>query len=374
MLRYRRVIATAEHAATYFCSILLQHIIITIAAVLFTCSSTMAEEDNRSAISSLIGSVVGGFTDNSKHLFGTGRFETLKATLAAAAGEGTVLNGGYEGSDVVKSPHIERMLAAYRVASGGRIIVVCSPADSGKTKAAEFLIHGKHPFRPARSLMVSATAMEDFPTEFSRDELGVEKAGPVLGQILCKALKSVEPPSSAGEFAVKAGKAMDKATCTLQETRPFVETNAINMYGPGQIPSPAVDRKRLPMLIIDNFNEATDENRAFVKKLLQEASQFGVFVFILTSNETWATTLVGLNSGSKIKPLHGNVDNANYEITDPFQGVPEWNTLPWPVETLRELIRPVCDKHGVDPAAVVLDGDEMLPVEAKDRVLRVTGF
>jgi outer membrane lipoprotein SlyB len=56
-------------------------------AVLFTCSSTMAEEDNESAISSLIGSVVGGFTDNSKHLFGTGRFETLTATLAAAARE-----------------------------------------------------------------------------------------------------------------------------------------------------------------------------------------------------------------------------------------------------------------------------------------------
>jgi hypothetical protein len=334
----------------------------------------MAEEDNKSAISSLIGSVVGGFTDNSKHLFGTGRFETLKATLAAAAGEGTVLNGGYEGSDVVKSPHIERMLAAYRVASGGRIIVVCSPADSGKTKAAEFLIHGKHPFRPARSLMIDASAMEDFPTEFSRDELGVEKqAGPVLGQILCKALTSVEPPSSAGEFVAKAGKFMDKATCTLQETRPFVETNAINMYGPGQIPSPAVDRKRLPMLIIDNFNSATDKNKKFVGKLLQEASQFKVFVFILTRSEQWATTLVGLNGGTKIKPLHGNVDNANYEITDPFQGVPEWNTLPWPVETLRELIRPVCVKHGIDPVTVVPDGAVMLPVTANDRAIRATG-
>jgi hypothetical protein len=53
----------------------------------------MAEEVIKSAVSSLIGSVVGG-----------GRFETLKATLAAAAaGEGTVLNGGYEGPDLVSS-------------------------------------------------------------------------------------------------------------------------------------------------------------------------------------------------------------------------------------------------------------------------------
>jgi hypothetical protein len=278
------------------------------------------------------------------------------------------------------------MLEAYRVASGGRIIVVCSPADSGKTKAAEFLIHGKHPFRPPRSLMIDSSAMEDFPTEFCRDELGVEKqAGPVLGQILCKALTSVEPPSSAGEFAAKAGKrkkrfnllvrlgmAMDKATCTLQETRPFVEANAINMYGPGKIPSPAVDRKRMPMLIINNFNCATDKNKKFVQKLLQEASQSKVFVFILVRSEQWATTLVGLNGGSKIKPLHGNVDNANYEITDPFQGVPQWNTLPWPVETLRELIRPVCVKYGIDPVAVVPDGAVMLPVTANDRAIRAT--
>jgi hypothetical protein len=124
---------------------------------------------------------------------------------------------------LISSPHSERMLAAYRVASGGRSIVVCSPADSGKTKAAKYLIHGKRPFRPVRSLMIDSSAMEEFPTEFSRDELGVEKqAEPVLGQILCKALTSVEPPSSAGEFVAKAGKAKDKAT--------------INMYGPGQIP------------------------------------------------------------------------------------------------------------------------------------------
>jgi hypothetical protein len=158
----------------------------------------------------------------------------------------------------------------------------------------------------------------------------------------------------------------------LQETRPLVETNAIHMYGPGQIPSPAVDHTLLPMLIIDNFNSATEKNQKFVEKLLQEASQFKVFVFILTRSEQWATTLVGLNGGTKIKPLHGNVNNADYEDTDPFQGVPEWNTLPWPVETLRELIRPMCDKHGVDPVAVVPDGAEMLPVTANDRAIRAT--
>lgn len=103
---------------------------------------------------------------------------------------------------------------------------------------------------------------------------------------------------------------------------------------------------------------------------------YKVFVFILTTVESWATTLVGLNGGSKIKPLHGNVDNANYIITDPFPAgeVPRWNSLGWPVPTLRELIRPFCVKHSIDPATVVPDGAEMTPVMANDRALQAAGY
>jgi len=61
------------------------------------------------------------------------------------------------------------------------------------------------------------------------------------------------------------------------------------------------------------------------------------------------------------------VDNADYELTDPFEGAPRWNTLPWPVETLRDLIRPLCEKHSIDPVKVVPDGAQMLPVTAQDR-------
>jgi hypothetical protein len=298
------------------------------------------------------------------------RLLILKSTLACDAKAKTVLNGDYSGSDVVKSPHIEHMLDAYKVASTGRIIVVCSPADSGKTKAAEFLIHGKHPYRPDRSLMISAASMEDFEGQFSSKELGVKSAGPHLGQLLCVALTSAKP-SSAAELVAKAGNAMDTVFCTFSEKHPFTESTEINMYGPEQLPSISVKREGFPMLIIDNFNEATDKNKVFVTKLLHEASQYGVFVFILTSVQDWATTLVGLNQGCKIKPLHGNVDNADYEITGPFpEGqVPVWNSLPCPVETLRELIRPMCDKHGIDPVTVVWDGAEMNPAKASKRAL-----
>lgn len=59
-----------------------------------------------------------------------------------------------------------------------------------------------------------------------------------------------------------------------------------------------------------------------------------------------------------------------FEITTGrhFREVPDWNALSWPTETLRELTRPTCGKHGVDPATEVPDDTEMSPVEAKDGV------
>jgi hypothetical protein len=331
-------------------------------------------EDDKSAISSLIGSVVGHISSNSRLILEKGRLETLKATLTRDAAAKTVLNGGYAGKQVVKSPHIERMVAAYRVASSGRVIIMYSPADNGKTRAAEFFLHGKHPFRPDRSLMASAAAMEDFATQFSSKQLRIASVGPNLGEILCGALAHQETTTSnsssaaAAELAATAGDVVETALCILPEKRSFSDNKEITMYGSEQIPCPGVDfDEGFPVLIIDNFNVATDKNKEFVTKLFQEASQFGVFVFILTSNESWATTLAGLNGGSKIKPLHGNVDNADYELTDPFEGAPRWNTLPWPVETLRELIRPLCEKHSIDPVKVVPEGAQMLPVTAQDR-------
>jgi hypothetical protein len=75
----------------------------------------MAEED-KSTISSL-GSVGASISGNRKLILENGRIENWKATLARDAAAKTVLNGGFSGEDVVKSPHIERMLNAYMVAS-----------------------------------------------------------------------------------------------------------------------------------------------------------------------------------------------------------------------------------------------------------------
>ena len=89
---------------------------------------------------------------------------------------------------------------------------------------------------------------------------------------------------------------------------------------------------------------------------------------MLTRNRDWATTLVNLNGGAKIKPLHGNVNNTDYELTGDLTGVSDWDSLPWSVETLRELILPACQKHDMDPTKVVPDGAIMTPVEAQDEL------
>jgi hypothetical protein len=330
---------------------------------------TMADDDksDKSSISSLVGSVSERILDHGTTVLNHQKTATVQAILARDAAAKTVLSGGYEGTPVVLSPHIERMLEAYHVAAKGRVIVMCSPADSGKTRAAEFLVHGDYPFRPERSLVISAAGMDDFAKDFAA-QLGVSNARSKLGEFILGALSRKQKlPSSAADIAAKAASSAEWVMCSLDTKYPFEEQNKIALRSHRKITGKAFHS--MPALVIDNFNEDTDENKVFVKKLFNEASQYGVVVFILTSNETWATTLVDLNGGSKIKPLYGNVDNNDYLINEPFKGTPRWNSLQWPVAALRELIKPFCEKENIDPKKAVPDDAKMLPVTALDTVL-----
>lgn len=323
----------------------------------------MASEEG-SAVSSLVGSVVDAISSSRNQIVDKALIEKLKISLARDAGEKSVLNGGYNGKPVVMSPHIRRMAEAYSIASTGRVIVMCAPANSGKSTAAEFFMHGNHPFRPERSLLISAAGMKDFPLNFS-ELLGVKSAHLQLDELLCLALtqKFGDLPVG-GKLVLMAGDAVDSSLC-LTPVRRFFKQD-IEMYGRERIEPPLVELGKLPVLIIDSFNLATEKNKEFVTKLLQTVAAEGVFVFIMTTNEAWATTLVGLNGGAKCKPLFGNVNNPNYTLVGDFTGVPVWNTLQWSVEALRELIRPNCEKFQVDPTVVVPDGAIMTPVVAQD--------
>jgi hypothetical protein len=195
----------------------------------------MADEE-KSVLSSLSGLLVDTVTGNSKRLLEATRRESLKASLASDAKANTVLNGGFKGTNVVESPLIRCMMNAYRAASTGRVIVVCTPTDSGKTHASEFLMHGNHLLRPKRSLKISAASMKNFPVEFSKD-LCAESSATSLGLILCSALvadlKDEHSVVTGGKKVVAATGAgiVDKMLCTSEEKVTFDEAKPITVYG-----------------------------------------------------------------------------------------------------------------------------------------------
>jgi hypothetical protein len=82
---------------------------------------------------------------------------------------------------------------------------------------SDFLMHGDHPFRPDRSLKVTAISMKDFPSEYAAECLGVEKAAPTMSRILCDALSSTEvargPVAAVSNLVTKDRDLADKVLC-----------------------------------------------------------------------------------------------------------------------------------------------------------------
>jgi hypothetical protein len=66
---------------------------------------------------------------------------------------------------------------------------------------------------------------------------------------------------------------------------------------------PSVFFDRMPVLIIDEMNNAGIENESFIQDIFQAASKLHVCVFIVTRVKETATKAVSWNGGSKIKSL-----------------------------------------------------------------------
>jgi hypothetical protein len=284
-------------------------------------------------------------------------------------------------SAVALSPLILKMLHACKVSAKGKVWVVCAPSDQGKTAAAEFIMHGEHGLCPDRSLKIDATNWKDIRVNCA-EVLSCPQLAKSLSVHLCRALSSREP---ADGFMGKVSNWMEHHSCLpsdkmsnwmehhscLPSDKVNVDDNRpITLYGPRNARVPVVGStcKSSPILIIDDFNEATAENEAFVKDLLRDAPKAQAIVFILTRDQEWATTLVALNDGTKIKPLMGNVDNPGYDGSKIFDEVPMWNSMDWSVAQLRELIRPVCKRANLDPDNIVPDGVVWRPTAAFNEV------
>jgi hypothetical protein len=141
----------------------------------------------------------------------------------------------------------------------GIVVVACSPQDSGKSLAAEYILHGDHEFRPQRALKLSAVGTDDFAKEFVGEQyLGGPEYSALTAKVLVKALKST------GQGIVR--KAAGKTTRVLFATdeqksiklvagkHTFVQYLPITFYHP-------------PLLVIDDFNVDSTANENFVRKL-----------------------------------------------------------------------------------------------------------
>jgi hypothetical protein len=307
-----------------------------------------------------------------------GRFVNLIQRLVDHSTKHTNLDAGSplaeRTSTMIISPHLNHMLHAYAFSGIGTGVtwVMYAPTDSGKTAAAEYLLHGSHGFRPTRALKISAASMQDFAHDYAGKKLGSPTAGDCLHAILIDAL--VNEPTIVSKFAGGADNLQRAMSCSPQSGNviSYKEQDAVSIYGNQKFTfdkdcAAEICAKR-PVLIIDDFNCDTEANRLFLFELFTKAALNKVVVFILTKEKGWATEMIGMNGGSKIMPLHGNVDNAKFEVSGPFVGPPQWNSLVWSVEALRDLICPLCQEKGLDPERVVKDDQPCTPGVALRRI------
>jgi len=299
------------------------------------------------------------------------RLFVMKHLLARLANEKCIVNGTIqrkEGEDVFVSHIIEKMIEACTLnAATGGVWIVSAPDGMGKSVAAEFLIHGDHLFRPKRSLKLSAMYLSNFPTDFAMVHLCCPKAAPELSLHLCQALNEEYPVDAKTTSDVH--RLLQSASCGPRQKISYSERLRVGFYGPSSesmTPSPRF--RGCPVLIIDDFDEDSQENLDFVEQLYRDASTHHVTVFILTARKAWASKMVALNQGLLIRPLVGNVENEGYDGTSRCMGPPEWNNLQWSVPQLRELVRPACRKVGLDPGEVVPYGVKWRPAQALNRV------
>jgi hypothetical protein len=293
-------------------------------------------------VESSVGSVVSGLVDNDMLYGGQAMAFVSKAValqgLGRLAARKTLLNTPDDresGAVVVVSPLILKMLHTCEITAKGNVWVVCAPPDQGKRAASEFIMHGEHSLRPDRSLKIDATDWKDFRADCAEGVL----CCPQLASTLRTSRAPADVDDSDPSFLWKVSNWIGRLSCLALDSKvKFDEQRPITIYGPmsKEVPVDGATRKSSPILIIDDFDEVTEANKGFVKELLRDAAKLGVVVFILTRDQDWATTLVQLNCGSKIKPLIGNVDIRDYDGTNVFDEVPMWNAMDWSVTQLRE--------------------------------------
>ena len=100
-----------------------------------------------------------------------------------------------------------------------------------------------------------------------------------------------------------------------------------------------VPRGELPsILILDDFDSATDMNLDFLRSLYSEMNVLNakknIFIFVMTANKQVANQICSLNGGVRIQPLPGYGTGSKTS--------PTWNEEEWPRDLL---IQAICNEY-----------------------------
>lgn len=131
----------------------------------------------------------------------------------------------------------------------GVVLVGFGPSDSGKSMAAEFLLHGDHDFRPVRGLIFSVAGVVDFAKKFGEQCLG-KPSGESTAYVLAEAL--TRPPERDSPWA---------ASSRVRDID-FDPTKPIKLYGDAFKVADKLPGKfaHTPLLIIADFDTDSEEN------------------------------------------------------------------------------------------------------------------
>jgi hypothetical protein len=336
---------------------------------------TMSKEEDPPSSAVLLDSVVSLGKESIGPLLDYGKQELYKSIFQEEAAKITILDTVHSSlstmETVVCSPHIRTLVESYQfygMDDDGIVVVGYGPQDSGKSVAAEYLLHGDHKFRPSRGLKVSAAGMDDFAKEFGEKYLG-QATGALTALVLVDAVAASDPGMVRKTVGV-SGKSLRWGS----ERKGFDETEATKLYGDNHVHAQTIPGtfRHTPLLVLDDFNVDSKANENFVIQLFTLAAKAKIVVFILTKDKHWATKLVKLNGGMKIVPLRGNITN-DWDIWEPFDQEPVWNRMDWEVSCLQDLVRPKCKELGLEAENEIKKS--MLPKSAQRLVrYRATGI
>ena len=223
------------------------------------------------------------------------------------------------------SPVLRNMFKALELSKFSRTWVVCCESQ-GKSTAAQFLACGN----PKRSLLISATSSDiysriDFSSHLSKT-LKCHAANLGLSTLLCKALagKIDDTDTSSSIARTMADMVEDflyppcMAMAEKRSPSLIIRSEEIEAFKTVARCCDGTDQS--PILIVDDFQFLTEENKRFLNHLARDAAVYGVTVFIMTRQKSLATEIVS----SGWIPIPSNTSHWSW-----LGGKPKWNDMSW---------------------------------------------